>query len=148
MIVNHEVRYGDFLQDGAIGDDFAVPFDPNLKDIGDPWENDGIANAKIDGLGVFKRKPLEVNAIDKVLLNELPHSRTGIDYHYRWLIEEGRIEIHPCNKDRRVRYACPSERLITPVRVMMESLEGCERSSTAYDMRGVWRYFAYYYPGR
>jgi hypothetical protein len=71
-------------------------------------------------LSFHQNRPLQV----KVLLNELPHSRTGIDYHYRWLIEEGWIEIHPCNKDRRVRYACPSERLITQVRAMMESLEG------------------------
>ena len=65
-------------------------------------------------------RPLQV----KVLLNELPHSRTGIDYHYRWLIEEGWIEILPCSKDRRVRYARPSERLLSKVKVMMEGLEG------------------------
>jgi hypothetical protein len=60
----------------------------------------------------------------KALLGELPHSRTGIDYHYRWLIDEGWIELVPCDKDKRVRYACPSQRLLESLHVMMSHLEG------------------------
>ena len=71
-------------------------------------------------LSHYDDRPLQV----KVLLSQLPHSRTGIDYHYRWLIDEGWIEIYPCCKDRRVRYARPSERLLSQVRVMVEGLEG------------------------
>ncbi len=71
-------------------------------------------------LSYSQNRPLQV----KVLLNELSHSRTGIDYHYRWLIEEGWIESVPCQKDRRVRYACPTERLLESLHVMMTHLDG------------------------
>ncbi len=55
MIVNHEVRDGNFFEDGTIGDDFSISFYSNLKNIGDTWENDGVADFKTDGLSVFKR---------------------------------------------------------------------------------------------
>ena len=60
----------------------------------------------------------------KVLLNSLPHSRTGIDYHYRWLINEGWIEIVPCDKDLRVRYAEPTNKLLGQTKAMMEAMCG------------------------
>ena len=58
----------------------------------------------------------------KVLLGSLSHSRTGIDYHYRWLIIEGWLESIPCDKDHRVRYVIPSTKLLERAQAMISAL--------------------------
>ena len=48
----------------------------------------------------------------KVLLTTLPHSPTGVRYHYRRLLNEGWIQTRGSNSDARVRFIEPTEKLL------------------------------------
>lgn len=48
----------------------------------------------------------------KSLFTGLPHSEMGMRYHFRRLIVNGWIEVHPSKKDRRSKLVFPTKKLI------------------------------------
>lgn len=72
----------------------------------------------------------------KVLLESLHHSRAGVDYHLRLLIASGWIELLPCQRDKRVRYAQPSAQLLEQFQAALTAVQEVgDRSSEGESLR-------------
>ena len=64
-------------------------------------------------------KPEELSV--KALFNSLPYSDMGIRYHFRQLIMDAWLEIHPSTLDKRRKMVVPSEKLLTRLSVVEQT---------------------------
>lgn len=64
-------------------------------------------------------KPEELSV--KALFNSLPYSDMGIRYHFRQLIVDAWLEIHPSTSDKRRRLVVPTEKLLARLSVVEQA---------------------------
>jgi DNA-binding MarR family transcriptional regulator len=48
----------------------------------------------------------------KTVLADVPHSPTGVRYHYKRLVDDGWLETEPCSHDSRIKYLRPTDKLV------------------------------------
>lgn len=48
----------------------------------------------------------------KNVLADVPHSPTGVRYHYKRLLADGWLETEPCDYDSRIKYLRPTTKLV------------------------------------
>ena len=58
----------------------------------------------------------------KTVLADVPHSPTGVRYHYKRLLADGWLETEPCDYDSRIKYLRPTAKLVDAYFGLLEEL--------------------------